>query len=350
MREIPPEKIWLYGVLILLVIACVPLLSVIPRTRGKKILWHIAFCAGAISSLFLLPEWIQTEVFSPGGVLVVGTFLPIYKSIVAICTPDEADDKIWLQYWIASGALSYSTEFIDEIRHYFPQGGEHWYEFEFWMTLWMLLPLTDGATLIYDKFTEPVLTPVCLRISHYCQGWIQFLALTAVNCSYIWWTWFIFVSMPEETRRFAVVAVGTIYPLASSTVAIATQNETKGSSITSRLYQKETESTNITLWLTYWSCWSILFVLMDYAENFVGHIRGFYSLILVTTVYLFLPMLQGADTVFRTILVPLSGQYENLLLLDAYKMRQQIESSIPEKHRANVLRKAATVFGGTKEE
>jgi hypothetical protein len=345
MREIPAEKVWLYGILILVVASSASLLSIVPRTRGRKILWHVIFAVAGICSVLFLPDWIQTEVFSPGGVLVVGTFLPIYKSIVAVCTPGKEDDTIWLQFWIASGALSYSTEFVDEIRHYFPQGGEHWYEFEFLVTLWMLVPLTDGATLIYDLFTEPVLTPLCIRISHYCQGWIQFLLLTAINSSYIWWTWFIFVSMPEESRRFAVVAVGTIYPLAASTVAIATQNK---DNTTTETRMNPKESTNITFWLTYWSCWSVLFVLMDYAENFIGHIRGFYSLILVATVYLFLPMLQGAETIFRNILVPLSGQYENLVLLDAYKMRQQIESSIPERHRTAVLQKVAEVFAETK--
>jgi hypothetical protein len=38
-----------------------------------------------------------------------------------------------------------------------------------------------------------------------------------------------------------------------------------------------------TFWLTYWSAYSILF--LDWLENFVGHIRGFYSICLVATVH-----------------------------------------------------------------
>lgn len=76
------------------------------------------------------------------------------------------------------------------------------------------------------------------------------------------------MSFPEEQRRFAVVAVGTVYPMAASTIAITTKND----------------GSDDTFWLTYWSCFSLLFVAMDYLENFVGSIRGFYSLCLVATI------------------------------------------------------------------
>jgi hypothetical protein len=262
-----------------------------------------------------------------GGVIAIGTILPIYESILAICTVGEEDDTAWLGFWIASGALSYATEFIDEIRQIFPQGGEHWYEFEFFFTLWMLLPFTDGATLIYDVFTEPYIAPTAQKIKAKCEGWIQVI-LTLVNSSYIWFVWFAFMSFPEEQRRFTVVAVGTIYPLAASTIAITTK----------------TDGRDDTFWLTYWTCFSLLFLAMDYLENFVGHIRGFYSICLVTTVYLFLPMFKGAETIFRRVLVPLSGQYENMLLHDAALVRRAIEKSIPPEYHDTVFRKAADVF------
>jgi receptor expression-enhancing protein 5/6 len=73
---------------------------------------------------------------------------------------------------------------------------------------------------------------------------------------------------PEPARRFAVVVVGTIYPMAASTVALTTRED----------------GTDDTFWLTYWSCFSLLFLAMDYLENFVGQIRGFYSLCLAATV------------------------------------------------------------------
>jgi receptor expression-enhancing protein 5/6 len=137
-----------------------------------------------------------------------------------------------------------------------------------------------------------------------------------------------FMSFPEEQRRFAVVAVGTVYPLAASTVALTTK----------------TDGTDDTFWLTYWSCFSVLFLSMDYLENFVGSIPGFYSICLVATIYLFLPMFGGANVVFRSVLVPLSGQFENMLLHDAYLVRKGMERSIPSKYKERVFKKAADLF------
>jgi hypothetical protein len=89
-------------------------------------------------------------------------------------------------------------------------------------------------------------------------------------------------------------------------------------------------------------------VAMDYLENFVGTIRGFYSLCAVATLYLWLPMFRGADIIFRRVLVPLSGQYEALVLYDTYMLRLDLENSIPEAHRERVLAKAAEVFAKRK--
>lgn len=195
----------------------------------------------------------------------------------------------------------------------------------------MLLPFTDGATLIYDVFTEPYISPYAMKVKTQVEGWIAFV-LTVVNTSYLWFAWFIFMSFPEEQRRFFVVAMGTIYPVAASVIALTTKTDGRDDS----------------LWLTYWSCFSLLFLAMDYLENFIGHIRGFYSICMVATIYLFLPMFDGANVVFRRVLVPLSGQYENMLLHDAYLVRKDMEKSIPNKYHDRVFKKAADVFGAAK--
>lgn len=128
-----------------------PLMQRIQRTRGKKPLWHLLYLVGVVVVLVLIPGFIQDEIFSPGGVLVLGTLWPVYASIRAICSIGEEDDTAWLQFWIASASLSFSTEFMDNITKYLPAAGEHWYEFEFFFNLWLILPMTDGAALIYDK-------------------------------------------------------------------------------------------------------------------------------------------------------------------------------------------------------
>lgn len=327
MRAIDSDKIIIYVLSVLLLVASVPFLSKLPRSRGKNVVFHLGYITAAVTILIVLPESIQTEIFSPGGVVVIGTLLPVYESIQAICTPGETDDKMWLQFWIASGMLSYTTEFVDEIREYFPRGGDHWYEFEFFLTVWLMFPLTDGATLIYDVFTEPYLSPYAKKIKSKMEGWVAVI-LTVVNSSYLSFVWFLFMCFPEEQRRFAVVAVGTVYPMAASLIAITTKSDTSAD----------------TFWLTYWSCFSLLFLAMDYLENFVGSIPGFYSVCLVATIYLFLPMFDGANVVFRRMLVPLAGQYENMLLHDAYLVRKGMENSIPVDYHDRIFKRAAEVF------
>ena len=226
MKEIDWERVVNYAVLIGLLCAAVPILHRLPRSRGKNLLFHAGYFLAAGLTLLFLPADIQEDIFSPGGVVVIGTILPVYESIVAVCTPGEEDDTAWLQFWVASGALSYATEWIDTIRESFPQGGEHWYEFEFFFTLWLLLPFTDGASLIYDVFTEPYIAPTARNLKAKFEGWISLL-LTVVNASYMYLLWFTFMSLPEEARRFMCVAVGTIYPGVASIVAITTKSDKK---------------------------------------------------------------------------------------------------------------------------
>jgi hypothetical protein len=154
------------------------------------------------------------------------------------------------------------------------------------------------------------------------------ILMTAVNASHLWFLWFAFMTLPEASRRFLVVALGTVYPIAASIAAVTTEHT----------------GLDDTVWLTYWCSFSLLFIMMDYLENFVGHIRGFYSLIACATIYLFLPMFNGADAVFRHVLVPLSGQHENLLLHDAWLVKQSMVKKIPRDKQEKVNLKAAEMF------
>lgn len=336
MIELPKEKIAIYSISFLVLILCIFISEKfmkstsneqIYRTRGRKILYHIIYILSVILILVFVPSYIQNEIFSPWGVLMIGTIIPIYKSCVAICSISSIDDVIWLQYWITFAIVSFSTEFMDDITNILPHAGEHWYEFELVLYLWLLLPYTDGATLIYDVFTKPYCTPIATRIKVQCEGYIGLL-LTLTNTSYLYIIWYSLIYLPEGSKRFLVVALGTVYPITASLVAVTT----------------ETTSNDDTVWLTYWTTYSILFILMDYLENFLGQIPGFYSLCAIATVYLFLPMFNGSEVIFRRILVPLSGQYENMLLHDAYKVKQSMVQSIPIEHRERVLEKTAHIF------
>jgi len=120
------DKITMYLVVIAVTVGLGQILHRIPRTRGRNPIFHVLFLAVFIGVLFLVPEWIQDEIFSQGGVVVLGTVIPVYESIVAVCSIDQKDDNEWLQYWIVSGMFAFTTEFMDDITSHLPQAGEHW--------------------------------------------------------------------------------------------------------------------------------------------------------------------------------------------------------------------------------
>jgi hypothetical protein len=61
--------------------------------------------------------------------------------------------------------------------------------------------------------------------------------------------------------------------------------------------------------------------------------------IILCTVYLMLPMIQGADKVFRKVLVPLAGLQEMMLLRDALVIKKNMMKGLdPERQAA--LKKA----------
>jgi hypothetical protein len=103
-----------------------PIIHRIKRNRGRNPILHVLYLAVFITFVVFVPEWIQYEIFSPGGVVVFGSVIPIYESILAVCSPGSSDDKEWLQFWIASSMFSFATEFMDDIHANLPQAGEHW--------------------------------------------------------------------------------------------------------------------------------------------------------------------------------------------------------------------------------
>lgn len=297
------------------------------RTKGKDLRYHACYIIAVVGAILFMPEYVEDVLFSPGGVLVIGTLIPIYESIRAVCTIGEEDDKEWLQYWLASGTFTYCTEWMDIVAEHYPIISDHWYKFEFFAMLWMLLPFTDGAALLYSKITEPYIVPLAESFKSKLEGNIA-MFLMIINTGYLWMVWFVFMNLDEEAKRFIVVAAGTVYPIVTSIVSMS----------------KSAHAHDVTFWLTYWSCFSILFIMMDYIENFLGTIPGFYSLCLCSTVYLFLPMFNGADAIFRNILVPLSGQQEQMYLRDVELMRIEMQKAIPLKVQGTVFAKAAALF------
>jgi len=67
------------------------------------------------------------------------------------------------------------------------------------------------------------------------------------------------------------------------------------------------------------------------------------QIIIFSTVYLMLPMFQGADKVFRKILVPLAGLKELLMLRDAIQVKKRMLKDL-DPERAKAVRKAIAKF------
>jgi hypothetical protein len=83
---------------------------------------------------------------------------PIYRATKAVCTPDEDDDKEWLQYWMLGGLLFMLTTWVgDSIES--GSADTKWLGSLMFLFFWMYFPLTCGALLIYEKITAPLLGP-----------------------------------------------------------------------------------------------------------------------------------------------------------------------------------------------
>ena len=237
----------------------------LPRTRGRVLgrtgvlgfvlgfVFHASYFVACVAILTVLPNispGLDKVMFSQEGVVLVGTILPLFESVRAVISEKTSDDTAWLQYWLAYGCFSYSTEFIDTIIEtskgdafwslITPFLRDHWYEVEFFFMVWLYFPFTDGATLCYDIFTKPILVPMLGPIKAKCDGWIMATMMILVNCGHFYMMWWCFLMLPQSKQRFVTIAAGTVYPLMASLFAVATP-----------------EDTDDVVWLTYWVCYSV---------------------------------------------------------------------------------------------
>ena len=71
---------------------------------------------------------------------------------------------------------------------------------------------------------------------------------------------------------------------------------------------------------------------------------GLYTACLGTTLYLMLPMFNGADVIFRNVLVPLAGQREALLLKDAKMLAKTMVKQLPASRHGEAGEAIAEAF------
>ncbi len=191
---------------------------------------------------------------------------------------------------------------------------------------WLYFPLTCGALVVYEKVTEPYLSPKLKPLQKQMNNYIIYLQQALSNAFHLYLVWIIFMFLPAGFKRIVAIAIGTVYPAVCSIIAAATE-----------------EIEDDTYWLTYWAVYGCLFLIMDVSEDFLGRIPGFCTLIIFATIYLMLPMFRGADKVFRKILVPLAGLQELLMLRDAISIKKQMLKDL-DPERAAVLQKSIAKF------
>lgn len=143
---------------------------------NRGVCWkiHAVYLAVAICSVIFIPEDIASYIFTELTVTLVGAVYPIYMATKAVCTPDEDDDKEWLQFWMLGGVLFMLTTWVDDVID-----GEKadavWLGSLLFTFFWLYFPLTCGALLVYDNITEPLLGPRLKPLQHQMSNFIVYL-------------------------------------------------------------------------------------------------------------------------------------------------------------------------------
>ncbi|MCJ1333258.1 ER membrane protein DP1/Yop1 [Thelotrema lepadinum] len=81
-----------------------------------------------------------------------GFIVPGYYSMQALFTTNKTDDTQWLTYWVTYAFLTVFESAVNA-AYWFP----FYYIFKFVLILWMALPQTGGAQIIFRSLIEPLL-------------------------------------------------------------------------------------------------------------------------------------------------------------------------------------------------
>jgi len=150
-----------------------------------------------------------------------------------------------LRYWTIGGIFYVLTEVI--LKEFQSKADAYFLKFAIFFVFWLYCPQTYGSLLIDEKITQtycaPKLRPLLAQMNNIIQNIIQM----CTNVSHLYVVWIFFMFLPELFKRLVAIGVGTVYPFVCSVNAIATE-----------------EFEDDAYWLTYWSCYGILFIGMDF--------------------------------------------------------------------------------------
>ncbi|KAJ9612420.1 ER membrane protein DP1/Yop1 [Cladophialophora chaetospira] len=92
--------------------------------------------------------------FNIGGEFLVnfaGFIVPGYYSLEALFSSSKVDDTQWLTYWVVYAFLTVFESIINAV-YWFP----FYYVFKFILILWMALPVTNGAQIVFRSLLHPI--------------------------------------------------------------------------------------------------------------------------------------------------------------------------------------------------
>jgi len=82
---------------------------------------------------------------------VAGFVIPGYYSMEALFSVSKTDDTRWLTYWVVFAFLAVFESAVNAV-YWFP----FYYTFKFVLVLWLALPMTGGAQIVFHSFMQPV--------------------------------------------------------------------------------------------------------------------------------------------------------------------------------------------------
>jgi len=91
-----------------------------------------------------------------GWLILITSLTVIYpsmKSILAIHSETDADDKVWLTYWMVFGVFVAIETFFGFFLNYVP----YWDVIRLFIFVWLLIPYFNGATILYNYVLRPLL-------------------------------------------------------------------------------------------------------------------------------------------------------------------------------------------------
>ncbi|KAK3676463.1 ER membrane protein DP1/Yop1 [Recurvomyces mirabilis] len=92
--------------------------------------------------------------FNIAGEFLVNTAgfaIPAYYSLEALFSAGKSDDTQWLTYWVVYAFFTVIESAINAV-YWFP----FYYVFKFVFVLWMALPQTGGAQLVFRSLLQPL--------------------------------------------------------------------------------------------------------------------------------------------------------------------------------------------------